>query len=65
MLQSNDGLEFGLGHMQWELAGTLLLGWFIVYCIIRFIYTIAINYALNPRPNSLLIKGAASTRAAT
>ena len=30
----NGGLEHGLGALQWELAGTLLLGWFIVYLII-------------------------------
>lgn len=35
VLQANKGLEFGLGTMQWELAGTLAIGWTIVYCIIR------------------------------
>ena len=34
-MQENKGLEFGLGAMQWELAGTLLLGWLIVFMIIR------------------------------
>eukprot|EP00095_Tigriopus_kingsejongensis_P007990 maker-scaffold269_size230758-snap-gene-0.24 protein:Tk07990 transcript:maker-scaffold269_size230758-snap-gene-0.24-mRNA-1 annotation:"sodium- and chloride-dependent gaba transporter 1-like" len=35
VLQANDGLEFGLGSLQWELAGSLFLGWLIVYSIIR------------------------------
>ena len=34
VLQINDGIEFGLGSIQWELAGTLLLGWVIVYIIV-------------------------------
>lgn len=34
VLQMNKGLEFGLGSMQWELAGCLLLAWIIVYSII-------------------------------
>lgn len=34
VLQRNDGLEFGLGSLQLELAGTLFLGWVIVYLII-------------------------------
>ena len=33
-LQINKGIEFGLGSIQWELAGTLLLGWIIVYIIV-------------------------------
>ncbi|TRY72221.1 hypothetical protein TCAL_03876 [Tigriopus californicus] len=35
VLQANDGIEFGLGGMQWELVGSLFLGWLIVYLIIR------------------------------
>ena len=35
VLQTNDGLEHGLGVIQYELMGTLLLGWIIVYGIIR------------------------------
>ena len=34
VLQSNQGIEFGLGNIQWELAGTLFLGWLIVYLIV-------------------------------
>ena len=34
VLQANQGIEFGLGLIQWELAGTLLLGWVIVYMIV-------------------------------
>ena len=34
VLQINNGIEFGLGSIQWELAGTLLLGWVIVYIIV-------------------------------
>ena len=34
VLQINKGIEFGLGSIQWELAGTLLLGWVIVYFIV-------------------------------
>ena len=30
----NAGIEFGLGNMQWELAGTLFLAWVMVYLII-------------------------------
>jgi hypothetical protein len=30
----NQGLEFGLGALQWELVGTLLLAWIVVYLII-------------------------------
>ena len=35
MLQKNDGLEYGLGALQYELIGALLAGWIIVYGIIR------------------------------
>ena len=34
VLRINDGIEDGLGNIQWELAGTLLLGWIIVYIIV-------------------------------
>ena len=34
VLQINGGLEFGLGSIQWELAGCLLLAWLCVYGII-------------------------------
>jgi solute carrier family 6 GABA transporter-like protein 1 len=34
VLQINEGIEYGLGNIQWELAGTLLLGWLIVYAIV-------------------------------
>lgn len=34
VLQANAGIEYGLGMIQWELAGTLLLGWTIVYLIV-------------------------------
>ena len=34
MLQQNAGLEEGLGGIQWELAGCLLLAWICVYLII-------------------------------
>merc|ERR1712012_99799 len=34
VLQQNEGLEFGLGGMQWELVGCLLLAWVCVYLII-------------------------------
>ena len=35
VLQTNEGLEHGLGVIQYELMGTLLIGWIIVYGIIR------------------------------
>ena len=34
VLQANKGIEYGLGMIQWELAGTLLGGWIIVYLIV-------------------------------
>ena len=34
VLQVNQGLEFGLGGIQWELAGCLALAWLCVYGII-------------------------------
>ena len=34
VLRINEGIEYGLGNIQWELAGTLLLGWVIVYIIV-------------------------------
>ncbi len=34
VLKMNKGLEFGLGFMQWELVGTLMLAWTCVYLII-------------------------------
>ena len=34
VLQINNGLEFGLGSIQWELAGCLVLAWLCVYGII-------------------------------
>ena len=34
MLQQNEGLEHGLGGMQWELAGCLVIAWIVVYLII-------------------------------
>jgi SNF family Na+-dependent transporter len=34
VLQQNAGLEFGLGSIQWELVGCLLLAWILVYLII-------------------------------
>ena len=34
VLQQNDGIEHGLGGIQWELAGCLLLAWVCVYLII-------------------------------
>ena len=34
MLQQNAGLEEGLGSIQWELVGCLLLAWICVYLII-------------------------------
>jgi hypothetical protein len=33
-LKQNAGIEFGLGGIQWELAGCLLLSWLLVYVII-------------------------------
>lgn len=29
-----DGVENGLGTVQWELMGTLVLAWFLVYLIV-------------------------------
>ena len=34
VLQANEGIEYGLELIQWELAGTLFLGWVIVYLIV-------------------------------
>ena len=34
VLQMNGGLEYGLGSIQWELAGWLALAWLCVYGII-------------------------------
>ena len=34
VLQQNAGLEHGLGGMQWELAGCLVIAWVVVYLII-------------------------------
>lgn len=34
VLQMNDGLEYGLGAVQWELLGCLALAWLVVYGII-------------------------------
>jgi len=34
VLQQNEGLEFGLGNVQWELAACLLVAWVCVYLII-------------------------------
>jgi len=34
VLHANQGIEYGLGMIQWELAGTLLLGWLLVYMIV-------------------------------
>ena len=34
VLQVNEGIEFGLGMVQWELAAALLGGWIIVYLIV-------------------------------
>jgi solute carrier family 6 GABA transporter-like protein 1 len=34
VLQANAGIEYGLELIQWELAGTLFLGWVIVYMIV-------------------------------
>ena len=30
----NDGLEFGLGNIQWEMAAALFGGWLLVYLIV-------------------------------
>jgi len=34
VLQKNDGVEFGLGTVQWELMGCLAIAWVCVYLII-------------------------------
>ena len=34
VLQINDGLEFGLGNLQWEMAAALFGGWLLVYLIV-------------------------------
>ena len=34
VLQINSGIEFGLGNLQWEMAGALFGGWFLVYLIV-------------------------------
>jgi len=34
VLQKNEGLEFGLGTVQWELMGCLFIAWVCVYLII-------------------------------
>ena len=34
VLKQNEGIEYGLGGVQWELAGCLLLAWLLVYVII-------------------------------
>jgi len=34
VLQMNQGIEFGLGNVQWEMAGALFGGWFLVYLIV-------------------------------
>ena len=34
VLQMNNGIEFGLGNVQWEMAGALFGGWFLVYLIV-------------------------------
>ena len=34
VLQINEGIEYGLGNIQWELAGTLLLGWLLIFVIV-------------------------------
>ena len=34
VLQINEGMEYGLGMIQWELAAALLGGWLIVYLIV-------------------------------
>lgn len=34
VLQQNEGLEFGLGSMQWELVVMLSFAWVMVYLII-------------------------------
>ena len=34
VLQMNQGIEFGLGNVQWEMAGALFGGWFLVYMIV-------------------------------
>merc|ERR1712226_1242957 len=33
-LQMNQGIEFGLGMIQWEMATALFGGWFLVYLIV-------------------------------
>lgn len=34
MLQINDGIEYGLGSLQWEMASALFGGWLLVYLIV-------------------------------
>ena len=34
VLQKNDGVEHGLGTVQWELLGCLFIAWVCVYLII-------------------------------
>ncbi|CAB4065603.1 SLC6A1 [Lepeophtheirus salmonis] len=34
VLKMNGGIEYGLGSLNWELVGTLLIGWILVYLII-------------------------------
>ena len=34
VLQINDGIEYGLGAVQWEMATALFGGWFLVYFIV-------------------------------
>ena len=34
VLKINDGIEYGLGAMNWEMAAALFGGWFLVYLIV-------------------------------
>ena len=34
VLKINDGIEYGLGSMNWEMAAALFGGWFLVYLIV-------------------------------
>lgn len=33
-MQINDGIEYGLGDLQWEMAAALFGGWALVYLIV-------------------------------
>ena len=34
VLKINDGIEYGLGAMNWEMVAALFGGWFLVYLIV-------------------------------